>query len=147
MNWLSENYKWLFDGVAGAVTITIVGYVIRRFRKSTDQQATAALTAQGAKVTNSPVASGSNITQTINSPTINLSASVSLPDSPEEVNRCDFWLEFDPRGSRALLIRNTGAEPTFDVVVQISANGSGLKSDVINSSPWCNPDILICNPE
>ena len=31
------------------------------------------LTAQGAKVTNSPVASGNNISQTINSPTVNLS--------------------------------------------------------------------------
>ena len=55
-----------------------------------------------------------------------------MPDPPEEVNRCDFWLEFHPTGSRALRIQNSGAEPAFDVVVQIPADGSGFKSDVIH---------------
>ncbi len=45
---------------------------------------------------------------------------------------CDFWLEFHPTGSRALRIQNNGAEPAFDVVVQIPADGSGFKSDLIN---------------
>ncbi len=59
MSWLSENYKWLFDGVAGAAVIAFIGYVVHRLLGSQDrQQGAAALTAQGAKVTNSPVASG-----------------------------------------------------------------------------------------
>src|SRR6266478_5267768 len=31
MKWLSENYKWLFDGVAGAAAISVIGYVIHHF--------------------------------------------------------------------------------------------------------------------
>jgi hypothetical protein len=46
--------------------------------------------------------------------------------------RCDFWLEFSPPGSRFLLVQNNGAEPAFDAVVFIPANGSNFKSDVIN---------------
>lgn len=77
MNWLSENYKWLFDGIGGLALVAFIGYFTRRvLRRSRDRQKdTAALNAKGAKVTNSPVASGSNISQNINSPTLN----VSLP--------------------------------------------------------------------
>jgi hypothetical protein len=127
MKWLSENYKWLFDGVAGAAVIAVIGYVIHHFLNTQNRQGTVGLTAQGAKVTNSPVASGSGITQTINSPTINLSA---RPATREQ--GCDLWLEFSSQGSRFLLIQNGGAEPAFDVVLYIPADGSGFKSDVIN---------------
>jgi hypothetical protein len=72
MTWLSENYKWLFDGIGALVVMAVLGYVVRRILQDR-QNGTAALTAQGAKVMNSPVASGFGITQTINSPTINLS--------------------------------------------------------------------------
>jgi len=30
MRWLSENYKWLFDGVAGAAILAVIGYVAHR---------------------------------------------------------------------------------------------------------------------
>jgi hypothetical protein len=75
MHWLSENFKWLFDGFAGLVVTAVAGYLIRFFQKrsSEHQSGTAALNTQGAKVTNSPVASGSHISQNINSPTLNLS--------------------------------------------------------------------------
>jgi len=143
MNWLSENYKWLFDGVAGAAVIAVIGYVVHRLLGSQDrQQGAAALTAQGAKVTNSPVASGSGITQTINSPTTTINFSVPEPTTEQG---CDFWLSFDPRGSRPLLIQNSGAEPAFDVVVYIPADGSDFKSDLINrlendNSVYCSFD-------
>ncbi len=130
MTWLSENYKWLFDGVGGLVLLAVLGYLLRRILKRSQdrQEGTPALNAQGAKVMNSPVASGSGITQTVNSPTtINL----SVP-GPTVEQGCDFWLAFDARGSRPLGIQNNGAEPAFDVVVQIPADGSGFKSDVIN---------------
>jgi hypothetical protein len=128
MNWLSENYKWLFDGVAGAAALSLIGYFIHRFSQPKGQNGNAALNAQGAKVTNSPVASGSNITQTVNSPTtINFALGEATID-----RSCDFWLAFDPRGSRPLGIQNNGAEPAFDIVVCIPADGSGFRSDVIN---------------
>src|SRR6266567_2727416 len=133
MNWLSENYKWLFDGVAGAAVIAVIGYVVHRFLGSQDrQQGVAALTAQGAKVTNSPVASGTNISQTINSPTVNLSLPTPLQARESETPRCDFWLQFHPQGSRSLFVQNNGAEPAFDTVVYVPADGSGFKSDVIH---------------
>jgi len=74
MKWFSENYKWLFDGVAGASLLAVIGYVMHRFRGS--RQGNAVLTAQGANVVDSPVASGSGITQTINSP---FTVNVALP--------------------------------------------------------------------
>src|SRR5258708_1753790 len=46
--------------------------------------------------------------------------------------RCDFWLQFHPQGSRFLFVQNNGAEPAFDTVVYIPADGSGFKSDVIH---------------
>ena len=83
MKWLTENYKWLFDGVGGAAVLAVIIYVIHRLRPSRRLQGNAALTAQGARVVNSPVASGSGITQTINSPTINLSVpEISAPSTP-----------------------------------------------------------------
>ncbi len=75
-----ETYQWLFDGVSGTVLIGLIGLGYRRWRKRQrgDQAPSSTLTVQGGKVENSPVASGSGITQTINSPTINL----SLPSRP-----------------------------------------------------------------
>jgi hypothetical protein len=89
MQWLSENYKWLFDGVAGAAVIAAIGYLVQRLLKGSKNPpgATATLTAQGAKVTNSPVASGSGITQNINSPTIN----VSLPEEGTPSTPVEFF--------------------------------------------------------
>jgi pyrimidine deaminase RibD-like protein len=52
--------------------------------------------------------------------------------APKHGNEPDLWLEFHPTGSRALRIQNSGAEPAFDVVIHIPADGSGFKSDVIN---------------
>src|SRR6266478_2827197 len=93
MKWLSENYKWLFDGVAGAAVISVIGYVIHHFLGSQGrQQGAAALTAQGAKVTDSPVASGTNISQTINSPTVNLSLPAPSFGAPGR-ERYDEWRE------------------------------------------------------
>jgi hypothetical protein len=86
MHWLSENYKWLFDGIGGLALMAVIGYFTRRIlRRSPDHQKDiASLNAQGAKVTNSPVASGSNISQNINSPTLNLSLSAKMPTADED---------------------------------------------------------------
>ena len=79
MPWLSENYKWLFDGIGALVVMAILGYVVRRIFQDR-QKGTAELTAQGAKVTNSAVATGRGISQVVNSPTVNLS--LPAPTSP-----------------------------------------------------------------
>jgi hypothetical protein len=86
MHWLSQNYQWLFDGIGGVVLIALVRIGYNRWRKSRTQadgsHPSSVLTAQGAKVTNSPVASGSNISQTINSSTLNLSLPAPASGAP-----------------------------------------------------------------
>jgi hypothetical protein len=56
MNW----WEWVFSGIG----VFAVGWLLQRWFKSSDRTAT--LTAQGAKVSGSPVASGTGITQTVN---------------------------------------------------------------------------------
>ena len=84
MDWLLQNYKWLFDGIGGVAVVALLGYAAKRFfgskPKPAGQEASAALTAQGAKVTDSPVASGSGIKQTVNSPTVNLNLGSPISD-------------------------------------------------------------------
>jgi hypothetical protein len=87
MTWLSENYKWLFDGIGATAIIAGLGFIGRRIMKDR-QKPDAALTAQGAHVSNSPVASGSGITQTVNSPT---TINVSLPGAPSPSTTLRFF--------------------------------------------------------
>ncbi len=66
MHWLSENYKWLFDGVGGAAIVGLIAWLWRRFfKESAAENTNATLNAQHSQVTNSPVASGSGIIQNI----------------------------------------------------------------------------------
>src|SRR5258708_6513964 len=93
MRWLSDNFKWLFDGAGVAVILFLVQHLLkRRSQKQTRQKQTATLTAQGAKVTDSPVASGSNISQNINSPTFNLSLPAPISGTPAR-ERYEEWRE------------------------------------------------------
>jgi hypothetical protein len=77
VNWLSENWKLLFEGVGGTAVVAFIGYVCKRWFESRQRPSSqeATLTAQGARVSDSPVASGFGITQNVNSPTIH----VTLP--------------------------------------------------------------------
>jgi hypothetical protein len=56
MNW----WEWVFSGIG----VFVIGLFLQRWLKSSDRTAT--LTAQGAKVSGSPVASGTGITQNVN---------------------------------------------------------------------------------
>lgn len=69
MNWLSDNWKLLFEGVGGTALVAFFGYLLKRWFEQRQQPSgqEATQTAQGAaKIEKSPVASGSGITQTIN---------------------------------------------------------------------------------
>jgi hypothetical protein len=85
MNW----WEWVFSGIG----VLIVVFFLERLRRSSSQH-NAVLTAQGAKVTDSPVASGSGITQTVNSPivTVNLgsAAKPTLPKLSVEIREVCF---------------------------------------------------------
>jgi hypothetical protein len=61
MNW----YEWVFSGIG----VAVLGYFLQRWFRF-GQNAAATLTAQGAKVTGSPVASGDNISQQVSAPVI-----------------------------------------------------------------------------
>ena len=59
MNWLSDNYKWLLDGVGGAALLGLIGWLLSRFFKEPAPLiADATLTARDSNVTSSPVTSG-----------------------------------------------------------------------------------------
>ena len=85
MGWFYDNYRWLFDGVAGAAAVALTAFLAQRFLNKESSKNTD-ITAQGAKLEASPVASGDGISQIVNSPTINMSfASPSLtPPQVEE---------------------------------------------------------------
>ena len=68
-------WEWVFGGIGVFGLGLRIEWLRRRSRSSTQA---ASITAQGAKVTDSPVASGTGIVQTVNSPIIN----VSLPGAP-----------------------------------------------------------------
>ena len=69
----------MFSGI-GVLGLGLLMQWLRRRSRSSPQSAS--ITAQGAKVTDSPVASGTGIVQTVNSPTINVS--LPAPQPPEQ---------------------------------------------------------------
>jgi hypothetical protein len=69
MRWLSDNYKWLFDGFAGAAIIALIAYLVQRWVRRLPET-TAITSVQKSSENNSPVSSGSNNTQTVHAPTI-----------------------------------------------------------------------------
>ncbi len=80
MRWISDNYKWLFDGVAGAAIIALIVYLLQRWVRRSPE-ATAIASVQESSGTNSPVARGSNNTQTVHAPTIH-AQTVNYGNSP-----------------------------------------------------------------
>src|SRR5271169_180561 len=85
MNW----WEWVFSGV-GVLAVTLIIEWIRRGARPSGHEAM--LTAQGARVSDSPVASGSNISQKINSPTLNVSLPAPTPGVPGN-ERYSEWRE------------------------------------------------------
>jgi hypothetical protein len=65
MNWLSGHFWQLFEGVGGAALVGLVFFVLQRFLNTPAEETTATLTAHDAKVSGSPVASGSGIIQNV----------------------------------------------------------------------------------
>jgi hypothetical protein len=61
VNWLSDNYKWLFDGVAGAAIIGFAGYLLTRWTAS--QKYRTDMRAEGSSVSHSPIVGGTHNSQ------------------------------------------------------------------------------------
>jgi hypothetical protein len=64
MNWLSENYKWVFDGIGAATLIGLIAWLWRRFFKEPAAE-NVTVSVQDSQITGSPIASGSQVTQNI----------------------------------------------------------------------------------
>jgi hypothetical protein len=86
MNW----WEWVFSGI-GVLAVALLIEWLRRRPHPSGQQAT--ITAQGARVSDSPVASGSNILQTVNSPTYNVSLRVPTAAGAPGNERYSEWRE------------------------------------------------------
>jgi hypothetical protein len=80
VNWLAQNYKWLFDGLGAALLVTFIGIFLPKWlKKRHAQSAGAAMEATNSNVTTPPVAPGSGITQTVNVPTVNVNIGQPAP--------------------------------------------------------------------
>ena len=82
-------WEWVFSGVGVLALALFIEWLRRRSRSSPQS---ASITAQDAKVVDSPVASGTGIIQTVNSPTINVSLPAPAPGSPGN-ERYNEWRE------------------------------------------------------
>jgi hypothetical protein len=120
VNWLLDNWKTLFSGVAGAALLGIIGYLLKHWfeRKEPDS----GLTAQGAKVSESPVASGTGNVQRVNSPDIYHinSPNVVIPkphaEEPKPVKA--------PQRLSTGLIRTVPIRPTREDKFYAASNGT-----------------------
>jgi hypothetical protein len=78
-------WEWVFSGIGVSA--------LKDWIRGNPKHSGASLNAQGAKVVDSPVASGSNISQNINSPTLNLSLSAKMSDEdswPDVILECQW---------------------------------------------------------
>src|SRR5437016_12770523 len=82
-------WEWVFSGVGVLALALFIEWLRRRSRSSPQS---ASITAQDAKVVDSPVASGTGIIQTVNSPTINVSLPAPAPGTPGS-ERYNEWRE------------------------------------------------------
>jgi hypothetical protein len=96
VNWLWQNKEWLFSGIG----VAVAGGLFWRFRRllfpspppSNTSIQSAAIVANG-PVNASPVANGSNISQSVNSPTVNLTIPPGPPtasDWPDVLLQCEW---------------------------------------------------------
>lgn len=60
MKWLSDNYKWLFDGIGAVAAIGILGFLFKRFWNSQQQVAKETLKVEDSSLAYSPIVSGSH---------------------------------------------------------------------------------------
>ncbi len=111
MNW----WEWVFSGVGVAVLVFLVELLRRRSRTS-GQQAT--MTAQGAKISESPVASGTGITQNVNSPTFNLSLPAAVPGSPGS-ERYNEWRELTQEMHESLQIMVNAFHCSYPGIIDV----------------------------
>jgi hypothetical protein len=65
VTWLIAHQQELFIGILTSAAVAIAGYLLHRWFGAKQQPTGSALTAQGARVERSPVATGSGVTQTI----------------------------------------------------------------------------------
>lgn len=69
MNWLSQNYEWIFSGIG----VLVLGFIVQQWlsRKNSKTEIKIATNVKGSALANSPVATDQNNTQTVASQTFN----------------------------------------------------------------------------
>lgn len=87
MNWISENYRWLFDGFGGAVIISIVGYIahqlLKRGQHSQKQESKSSTKIQDSSVINSSIQTTQVPIQINQARDINVGVPIQLPRTRE----------------------------------------------------------------
>lgn len=105
-----ETYKWLFDGVGGALLLSIIGFFIHRWvtlPKTASTKVQGRVQAEQSATNNSPIAVGSGISQTVNAPTVHLNIGNQADVYPDVLLQCE-W--------RSMLRAGPPLPPSFYVV-------------------------------
>lgn len=86
MHWLAQNYQWIFSGIG----VLVVSLLLRRWlsQKGDRDKTKSTAEVKNSPLTSSPLASGSNITQTVNAPIIhlNIGQAAAAPPAPMSPN-------------------------------------------------------------
>lgn len=127
MNW----YEWVFSGIGVGLILELWR---RTSRKKSGTETNANLTAQGAKVTASPVASGKDITQmVIHAETANFGPTASAPPTPPEPEN----IGSGGRGGEAKVVgRNSAAEGGAGGQGGLGPGGPGGDAQVIGDNSF-----------
>src|SRR6267142_4449751 len=113
MNW----WEWVFSGVGVLVLSILIQWLKGRSHSSATQ---ATVTAQGAKVSDSPVASGTGITQNVNSPTFNVSLPAAAPGSPGS-DRYNEWRELTNEIHESLKAMASAFHRSYPGIIDVDA--------------------------
>lgn len=93
MNWLLANKAWIFSGVG----VAVLGFFVRKFFQHATGDS-AAISASRSSVVASPVASGSNISQTVNFTTVHSAPTPTPPvrsDYSEKPTPADIFIHLN----------------------------------------------------
>jgi hypothetical protein len=143
VTWITDNWKILFSGVLGTAVVAVIGHYLREWHSSRKVRVPASLTAQGARVDRTAVASGATINQTIGDTHHHHYPSPNPPETSEAVPAAEpetVRANIKITGCRTVPIR-TGLDGSFYQPDAIGAGDQACIVAVTNDARRAGPNI------